>query len=28
VAGPYGSPTRAVVVSLAAGCHSDAGSLY
>jgi hypothetical protein len=27
VAGPYGSPTGAAVVSRAAGCHSDAGSL-
>jgi hypothetical protein len=25
--GPYGSPTRAVVASGAAGCHSDTGSL-
>jgi hypothetical protein len=28
VAGSYRSPTGAVVVSRAAGCHSDAGLLY
>jgi hypothetical protein len=27
VAGPYGSPTGAIVVSRATGCHSDVGSL-